>query len=216
MATRGEGPEVWGRSPEAAPSSGGHLPPDVDPTGPLFDPLTSPLPSDPAPTRGWEKLDAPPETRPEDGPRPRHAAGAAPARTRQRPPERVGARPRRPRTPLRRVKRTLRHVDPFSVLKVSLFFYLVLLVIWLIIVAILYSFLRSLGLFDQIEEIRRGLVVGNEEFTITLGLIEKWAFLIGLTLAVVGSVINLFFAFLYNAIADAVGGIEMTFVERDV
>jgi hypothetical protein len=30
------------------------------------------------------------------------------------------------------------------------------------------------------------------------------------------SLVNTFFAFLYNVIADAVGGVELTFVERDL
>jgi hypothetical protein len=32
----------------------------------------------------------------------------------------------------------------------------------------------------------------------------------------VGSIINAFLAFLYNLAADIFGGLEMTFVERDV
>jgi hypothetical protein len=115
---------------------------------------------------------------------------------------------------LRRVKRTLRHVDPVSVLKVSLIYYACLLIIWLIIVAIIFSFLKSLGLFDQIDSVAKGLKLGRVE--ITLGVVEKWAFLVGATLTVLGSLVNVFLAFLYNAISDAVGGVEMTFVERDV
>jgi hypothetical protein len=52
--------------------------------------------------------------------------------------------------------------------------------------------------------------------TITLGLVEKWAFLIGFTLVVVGSLMNTFLAFLYNVGADILGGLDLTFVERDL
>jgi hypothetical protein len=45
---------------------------------------------------------------------------------------------------------------------------------------------------------------------------ERWAFIMGLTLAVVGSLINALLAFLYNIGSDLVGGVEITFVERDV
>jgi hypothetical protein len=33
---------------------------------------------------------------------------------------------------------------------------------------------------------------------------------------VVGSIVNVFLAFLYNVGSDLVGGVEMTFVERDL
>lgn len=208
---------MWGGA-EAASATGGHLPSEDDATGPLFDPLTSPLPDETATGGdGWERVQ--PQRRPTE------ATPYAPApETRPAVPSRRTAQTRtgsravrgRGRAPLRRVKRTLRHVDPISVLKVSLIYYACLLVIWLIIVAIIFSFLKSLGLFDQIDKIAKGFVLGKGKFEITLGAVEKWAFLIGATLTVLGSLINVFLAFLYNAISDAVGGIEMTFVERDV
>lgn len=102
-----------------------------------------------------------------------------------------------------------------SVLKLSLFFYGCFLVVWLILVAILYSILNSVGLFDLIESISEGFVL-KWDSQITLMFVEKWAFLIGLTMVVVGALINTFLAFLYNVAADTVGGVEMTFVERDV
>jgi hypothetical protein len=118
---------------------------------------------------------------------------------------------------LRRVKRSLRHVDPVSILKLSLFFYAIFLVIWLIIVAIIFSVLNSMGLFDQLEDILgpNGFVLAKD-FHITLMAVEKWAFLIGLTMVVLGALVNVFLAFLYNVGADTVGGVELTFVERDV
>lgn len=134
----------------------------------------------------------------------------------ERRPERrpVPAGSRRPRPALRRVKRVVRHVDPFSVFKGSLLFYTALLLVWLAIVAIAYKILESMDLFEKIKELQAVFVLNPVE--ITLGSVEKWAFLIGLTFTILASLANLFFAFLYNVIADAVGGIELTFVERDV
>jgi hypothetical protein len=130
-------------------------------------------------------------------------AGAAAARRTRR----VGAR---------RVKRTIKHVQPFSVLKVSLILYSVFLVLWLIFVAVIFSFVDSAGLFDFLEDFGgpRGMVLWDE-VNISLGLVERWAFFIGLGLVVIGSLINLFLAFLYNVISDMVGGVEVTFQERD-
>ncbi|MEA2452636.1 MAG: hypothetical protein QOG04_1346 [Actinomycetota bacterium] len=116
---------------------------------------------------------------------------------------------------MRRLKRTLRHVDPMSILKLSLFFYACFLIVWLILVAILYSVLNSMGLFDTIEELADAFAL-NWNSKITLFLVERWAFLIGLTMVVIGALVNTFLAFLFNVGADTVGGVEMTFVERDV
>jgi hypothetical protein len=123
------------------------------------------------------------------------------------------ARRARPAPP-RRVKRTIKRIDPISVLKLSLFFYAAFLLLWLSAVAVLYAVVDSFGLFDTIEKFGRGFVL-FEEVNITLGLVEKWAFLIGLTLVVLGSFVNLVLAFLYNIAADLLGGVDITFSERD-
>jgi hypothetical protein len=112
------------------------------------------------------------------------------------------------------VRRTIRHVDPFSVLKLSGFFYAIFLLVWLAIVAILYSLVDSMGVFDAAEDLGRGLVLW-EEVNITLGLVEKWALLIGLVVGVIGTLVNTLLAILYNVGADLLGGLELTFVERD-
>ncbi|MDQ3982383.1 MAG: DUF3566 domain-containing protein [Actinomycetota bacterium] len=98
-------------------------------------------------------------------------------------------------------------------LKLSLFFYSCLLVLWLFFVAILYWIAGSMGLFEAIEEFSTQLVLGWDR--ITLMVVEKWAFLIGLTMLVIGSLANVFLAFLYNVGADLIGGVKLTFVERD-
>lgn len=125
---------------------------------------------------------------------------------------------RRYRPAARRVKRALRHVDPISVLKLSLIFYACLLVVGLVLVAIVYSWLDGIGLFDAIEDIARGSEFLNkgESLGVTLWVVERWAFLIGLVLGLVASLTNVVLALLYNAAADLVGGLGMTFVERDL
>lgn len=126
-----------------------------------------------------------------------------------------GRQVRRPRpAPARRVKRTIKRIDPIGVLKLSLFFYALFLVMWLFVVAFLYFFVEALGVFDTIEKFGQGFVL-FDEVNITLGLVEKWALLIGLTLVVLGSLVNLVLAFLYNVAADLLGGVDITFTERE-
>jgi hypothetical protein len=124
-------------------------------------------------------------------------------------------RSRRPRPGARRSKRTLTHIDPVSVLKLSLFYYACFVVLWLVVVAILYTALSAMGLVERLERLGR-LFVLWESIDISLWFVERWAFLVGLTCAVAASLVNVFLAFLYNLAADVVGGAEMTFLDRDI
>ena len=203
----GERPE-WRPAPEERPAwrpepepsaSGGHLSPEPA-SGSGYDPLGGPLPSEIAARTGAERT-SDPSTRTDVIPRgrpevPRPAPGA------------------RRRPGFRRIKRTIRHVDPMSILKLSLFFYAAFLVIWLVVVAIIYAILESMGLFNTIEDLSRAFVL-DWDSNISLFFVERWALLIGLTIGVLGSLLNVFLAFLYNVAADMIGGVEMTFAERD-
>ena len=91
--------------------------------------------------------------------------------------------------------------------------YALMLGLWLLVVAVIYNFLSGLGLFDTINNAAEGLAAGEVE--ITLGLVEKWAFIVGLIVVIAGSIINVIVALLYNLIANLIGGIEVTFTERD-
>ena len=189
-ASRGGAREPsWRPEPEVGPASGGHLAPDVHATGPLFE--------DVEPPRRSPRDRTQPLTRTESERRRKTSAG----RQKRRPT-------------VRRVKRTLRHVDPVSVFKLSLFFYGIGVVVWLILVAILYSIVNSTGIFDSIEDVSRGLALGWR-VEIDLWFVEKWALLIGVIFWIVLSLANLLISFLYNVGADTIGGVEMTFVERD-
>lgn len=197
---------------EASSASGGHLAPD-NRSGPLFDPLDAPLPSAHArnePERGRGEADPRRVERTDEGERQTRPVPRS-GEPRTRTPARQGLRKR---SGLRRVRRTVRHVDPFSVLKLSGFFYAIFVLIWLVFVALIYSFLDSAGLFSMLEDLGQGLVLWDE-VNITLGVVEKWALLIGVILAVVGTLVNVILAILYNVAADLIGGIELTFVERD-
>jgi hypothetical protein len=188
MPSRREDPEVWRTEAGASSASGGHVTPD-----PLFDPLDTPVPE---PDSAYERTDVIPRGGPVSA-------------------QRYPAPRRRKRPTLRRVKRTLKHVDPLSVLKVSLILYACFLVLWLLFVAVLYWVLSGAGLFEAIENFQRAFAFeGNVD--VSLWSVERWAFLIGLSLVVVASLLNVFLAFLYNVGADAIGGIEMTFVEREL
>ncbi|HEV2757245.1 MAG TPA: DUF3566 domain-containing protein [Actinomycetota bacterium] len=216
MSSREERERGWRTNPEAATASGGHLTPDPVAADAWPDALSAPLPSE------LEKLERD-RARPELD----RAMGSvsAQARTEMFPPSEQTLRTReserpatvkktvRRRVPVRRVKRTLRHVDPLTVLKLSAFYWAIFLVVWLGVVAVAYSVINGLGYIDDVDSFMRAVEVDWPD--ITLGVVERWAFLIGIVFALVTTLLNVFLAFLYNVAADLIGGLELTFVERD-
>jgi len=214
LSPKEERPRTWRAEPEATSASGGHLSPGIDATGPLFDPLFDPLPPDTeTPARGaratqFDSGAEAPTLRPGAA-----DVGAVPTID---PRERRRTRKRVARPAVRRVKRTVKRIDPFSVLKLSLFYYTCFLIVWAGIVAVAYWIVQSMGLFDAIEDFSTGFALEWGEIDISLWLVERWALLIGGALVIVGALINAFLAVLYNLASDLVGGLEVTFVERDL
>lgn len=79
--------------------------------------------------------------------------------------------------------------------------------------AIIFALLKSFGVIANIEKLVREL--SEAAFTISGGTIFRWLFLFGLLGTVVATAITVFLAFLYNLIADVVGGVEIAVAERD-
>ncbi len=116
----------------------------------------------------------------------------------------------------RRVRVVVRRINPWSVLKMSLLFYFCLMLVVLVGLAILYGVLDSLGILDTTEELLTELGFGDRElgFEFNAGYIFRTLLLIGLISTGLWAALTVFVAFLYNLIADLVGGIEVTLVER--
>ena len=113
----------------------------------------------------------------------------------------------------RRARLVIRKIDPWSVLKFSLLFYFCLLLIMLLGSAIIFAILKAFGVISNIEKLIRDL--SEATFTVSGGAIFRWLFLFGLLGAVISSAVTVFLAFLYNLIADVVGGIEVSVAERE-
>jgi hypothetical protein len=126
--------------------------------------------------------------------------------------ERTGAGSARSR---RRIRVMIRRVDPRSVLKVSLVFYFCLMLIMLVGLGILYGVLDAIGILDSLEDLLTGLGFGGQEgFQFSVLGIFRTLFLIGVISVALWSAFTVFVAFLYNLIADLVGGIELTLAEK--
>jgi len=132
------------------------------------------------------------------------------------PAEKTGPGPRRIRVQVRKV-------NPWSVLKFSLIFYACLLVVVLIGVAVLFMILDAIGVLSPVEDFIGdfgfGTTVGQQEqaravFEIDFGWVMRTLFLIGSISFALWSAFTMFMALLYNLIADLIGGVEVTLVER--
>lgn len=129
----------------------------------------------------------------------------------QPPGYRYDVRPYSPVT--RRVKRTIRRFDPWSVLKLSAIFYVALMLVGMIASTVLYYVARSVGIIENIENFIRG--VGWPDFRLGAFEVLRVVFVLGAVQAILWTGLNLVVAVLYNLVADVVGGIEITMSERD-
>jgi hypothetical protein len=115
----------------------------------------------------------------------------------------------------RRVRVAIRRVSPLSVLKVSLVFYFCMMLVMLVGLGILYAVLSALGSLDALAELLAGVGFGDAQgFEFNTGYIFRTLFLIGLVSTALWAAFTVFVAFIYNLIADLLGGIEVTLIEK--
>jgi hypothetical protein len=118
----------------------------------------------------------------------------------------------RPRHRLVRRDLMVRRVDPWTVLKISLVFYTCMLIVVMLANAILWAFIARLGLIQQVTEIAGAL---NIELTVNTGNILQATFLVGVLGVIFWSSVNVFLAFLYNLVADLIGGLRIDLAEDE-
>jgi hypothetical protein len=114
----------------------------------------------------------------------------------------------------RKVRRVVRNVDPWSVLKLSLLFYLCLFVIVMVAGTILWNLAGAAGTISDIEGVVKE-AGAFKTFTFDGPTIFRATFLGGLVLVVAGSGLNVLIAVLFNLISDLVGGIRITVIEEE-
>jgi transmembrane protein DUF3566 len=147
-------------------------------------------------------------------PRPERPSTNRPEPPAARPEQRAPAVSRAP-IQVRRLRRgrlAIRKIDPWAVLKFSLVFYFCMLLIMMLATAIIFGTLKAFGVINNLQKVFENLGVN---VNISGGLIFRWFFLIGIAGTIVASAITVFMAFLYNLIADVVGGIELLVTERE-
>jgi hypothetical protein len=126
---------------------------------------------------------------------------------------RVRWRARRPR--VRKVSRVVRRIDPWTVFKISVIFWLLAYVILLVAGVLLWNLAVTTGTIGNVEGFVKDLF-GLETFTFDGQKIFRASWLLGAVLAVAGTGLNLVAAVLFNLIADLVGGLRVTVLEEEV
>ena len=118
------------------------------------------------------------------------------------------------RARVRRTRRTIRHIDPWSVLKVSVLLY-----------ACLYGATVIAGYLLWTAAVQSGVISNIESFIAEVGSYEVWeingdeifrrATVIGAVLFVAGIAFNVLLTIIFNLISDLVGGVRVTLLEED-
>lgn len=125
-------------------------------------------------------------------------------------------RRRRVRLEARRVRRIVRHIEPWSVLKISVIFYICLWLILLLAGVVLWSLADSSGTLDSVEELIESLFSLDEENSFFSGGTIFRSYAVGtMFLAIAGVAFNVLLCVLYNLISDLTGGMRITVIEEE-
>ena len=115
---------------------------------------------------------------------------------------------------VRRVRRLVRHIEPWSVLKVCLVFYLCVWGLLVIATRMLWSAADEGGTIGKVESFVEELFA-LESFTFDSAQIFRIFVLGGLVLVVGGIGVTVVLVVLFNLISDLTGGIRFTMVEEE-
>ena len=114
----------------------------------------------------------------------------------------------------RKVRRLVRHIEPWSMLKISLLFYFCLWIILLVAGVLLWGAAVNSGTVDNIENFIRELFA-LDTFEFDADRIFRSAALGGLVMVVAATGFNVLLAVLFNLISDLTGGVRITVVEEE-
>ena len=115
---------------------------------------------------------------------------------------------------MRRVRRLVRHVEPWSVLKVCLVLYLCVWGLLVIATRMLWSAADEAGTIAKIESFVEELFA-LESFEFDSAQIFRIFVLGGLVVVVGGIGVTVVLAVLFNLISDLTGGVRFTMVEEE-
>lgn len=140
--------------------------------------------------------------------------GATPSRPRKARKISVFEKRRRVKLQARRVRRIVRHIEVWSVLKMSILFFACLWAVFLIAGFIIWGVAESSGTVDKLESLITELFA-LDTFNFDGRQIFRGYALGGLILAIAGSTLNVLMILLFNLISDLTGGLRVTMIEEE-
>jgi hypothetical protein len=108
----------------------------------------------------------------------------------------------------------VRRLDLWSVLKISLCFYLAAVAIIVIAGVVLWAIADAAGAIHNIEKFM-GKILSSKNYHLVSAQILEGTILVGLVLAALMTIISVVGAALYNLFAELFGGVEVTLIESD-
>jgi len=136
--------------------------------------------------------------------------------SRSRSPQTVARRTvlgRKQRFEARRVRRIIRHVDPWSMLKLSLVFFICVWVMFMVAVVIIWSIAQSSGTVEKIESFVSDLGVTGWKLNGTFVFRQYGLF--GLVMVFACTTASVVSTIIFNLISDLVGGIWISVIEEE-
>jgi hypothetical protein len=170
----------------------------------------NPTRSEPQTRAGRRAPAAPPPST--DGPAVGAPPEASPARTTR--PARSRATPSPgPRAP-RRVRHTIKKVDLWSALKISLCFYVCEMAVLVTAIAFLWLIADGFGIIGSVEKFI-GDLLSSKDFKFASAGMLRGTILVGLVLVAIQVVATVLACAFYNLFAELFGGIEVTVIQED-
>ena len=140
--------------------------------------------------------------------------GSPPSRPKKQRKISIFEKRRRVKLQARRVRRIVRHIEVWSVLKISILFYACLWAIFLIAGFMVWGVAESSGTVGKLETLITELFA-LDTFTFDGKQIFKGYALGGLVLAIAGSTMNVLMCLIFNLISDLTGGLRLTMIEEE-
>jgi Transmembrane domain of unknown function (DUF3566) len=141
-------------------------------------------------------------------------APGVPARAPQPRPPAPAPRPVPQEPPERSYRQTVKRVDLWSVLKMSVCFYLCAMVVLVVALIVLWGIADAAGVISSVESFL-GDLLQTKDFTFLDGAILRGMLLVAAVLVVLMIVVTVIGAAFYNLFAELFGGVELVITEDE-
>ena len=142
-----------------------------------------------------------------------HADAEAPAARTTRPARARAAPAPGPRAP-RRVRHTIKKIDLWSALKISLCFYVCEMAVLVTAIAFLWLIADGFGIIGSVEKFIGDLLSSKDFKFLSAGML-RGTILVGLVLVAIQVVATVLACAFYNLFAELFGGVEITVIQED-